>query len=224
MDFKVFNDFASGRRAINKNSLISLISTGIFLRVKDVIWIFLPLGLYSPLGLFPLCRSFVHKKIMVSFYCQLCSDTLKKPSLPKHAPKCPSTAFTCIDCQQTFTALNDHQACVSEKEKYAGKCVNKVKKNVSVMEQIRAAKAKLNDSTTPQTTKPETTTPKVEQVVNSTTVSKKSTRKETLKNIQKILAKKSSITVAKLEEKLKKKGLGISSLTLSVVDGRICLE
>ncbi|GHJ88114.1 hypothetical protein NliqN6_4516 [Naganishia liquefaciens] len=58
---------------------------------------------------------------MVSFQCDGCGDTIKKPQLDKHRNRCWST-FSCIDCSTTFhgTDYKSHTSCISEAEKYQG--------------------------------------------------------------------------------------------------------
>jgi cell growth-regulating nucleolar protein len=57
---------------------------------------------------------------MVSFICNHCQDTIKKPKLDKHAAQCPNASFTCIDCNKDFpgTSYRTHTSCISEAEKY----------------------------------------------------------------------------------------------------------
>ncbi|KAH8077936.1 putative nucleolus protein [Filobasidium floriforme] len=56
---------------------------------------------------------------MVSFQCDNCADTVKKPALDKHRNRCWGT-FTCLDCSTTFanTDYKNHTSCISEAEKY----------------------------------------------------------------------------------------------------------
>ncbi|SGY14725.1 BQ5605_C013g07058 [Microbotryum silenes-dioicae] len=56
---------------------------------------------------------------MVSFVCDTCNDTLKKPKLDQHAQKCWAV-YTCLDCNTTFegTSYRAHTSCISEDQKY----------------------------------------------------------------------------------------------------------
>ncbi|RDX42716.1 hypothetical protein OH76DRAFT_84579 [Lentinus brumalis] len=57
---------------------------------------------------------------MVSFQCDACSDTVKKPKLDKHYMSCHSSV-TCLDCSTTFAGpaqWKSHTSCISEAEKY----------------------------------------------------------------------------------------------------------
>ncbi|ORY78033.1 hypothetical protein BCR35DRAFT_305192 [Leucosporidium creatinivorum] len=56
---------------------------------------------------------------MVSFQCETCNDTLKKPKLDQHAQRCWAV-YTCIDCNVTFqgTDYRSHTSCISEDQKY----------------------------------------------------------------------------------------------------------
>ncbi|KAJ2161888.1 hypothetical protein GGF46_001079 [Coemansia sp. RSA 552] len=66
---------------------------------------------------------------MVSFVCNFCQETLKKPKLDAHAQRCRNASFSCIDCSTDFvgTAYRQHTSCVSEAEKYEGKLYKKGK-------------------------------------------------------------------------------------------------
>ncbi|KAI8354338.1 hypothetical protein B0O80DRAFT_450826 [Mortierella sp. GBAus27b] len=57
---------------------------------------------------------------MVSFVCDTCQETLKKPKLDQHFNRCPYAQFSCIDCSVSFqgTDYRAHTSCVSEAEKY----------------------------------------------------------------------------------------------------------
>ncbi|GAA5903634.1 hypothetical protein JCM8208_003641 [Rhodotorula glutinis] len=57
---------------------------------------------------------------MVSFSCEQCNDTVKKPKLDQHAGRCRGAYFTCIDCNTTFegTSYRAHTSCVSEEQRY----------------------------------------------------------------------------------------------------------
>ncbi|GAA5891475.1 hypothetical protein JCM6882_004483 [Rhodosporidiobolus microsporus] len=57
---------------------------------------------------------------MVSFCCEQCNDTIKKPKLDQHAGRCYGAQFTCIDCNTTFqgTSYRAHTSCVSEEQRY----------------------------------------------------------------------------------------------------------
>ncbi|SCZ87715.1 BZ3500_MvSof-1268-A1-R1_Chr2-2g05181 [Microbotryum saponariae] len=56
---------------------------------------------------------------MVSFVCDTCNDTLKKPKLDQHAQRCWAV-YTCLDCNTTFegTSYRAHTSCISEDQKY----------------------------------------------------------------------------------------------------------
>ncbi|KAL1409692.1 hypothetical protein Q8F55_003688 [Vanrija albida] len=58
---------------------------------------------------------------MVSFQCDGCADTVKKPQLDKHRQRCWAS-FSCIDCSTTFQNQDykSHTSCISEAEKYQG--------------------------------------------------------------------------------------------------------
>ncbi|KAL2916321.1 hypothetical protein HK105_204077 [Polyrhizophydium stewartii] len=57
---------------------------------------------------------------MVSFVCEVCQETIKKPKLDQHFYRCPDAYFSCVDCSTTFqgTEYRDHKSCISEAEKY----------------------------------------------------------------------------------------------------------
>ena len=67
-----------------------------------------------------MCSDFpnrLSKKNMVSFSCDNCQETIKKPKLKQHSYRC-SNSFTCIDCSKSFPAVNTHTSCMEEHEKY----------------------------------------------------------------------------------------------------------
>ncbi|KAI8908962.1 hypothetical protein EDD86DRAFT_181543, partial [Gorgonomyces haynaldii] len=57
---------------------------------------------------------------MVSFVCDYCQETIKKPKLDQHKGRCRQAQFTCVDCSVTFqgTEYRQHSQCISEAEKY----------------------------------------------------------------------------------------------------------
>ncbi|WWC90024.1 uncharacterized protein L201_004954 [Kwoniella dendrophila CBS 6074] len=68
---------------------------------------------------------------MVSFQCDGCADTVKKPKLDQHRNRCHAP-FTCLDCSTTFRnpgEYKSHTSCVSEAEKYQGALYKGPKKN-----------------------------------------------------------------------------------------------
>ncbi|WWD01379.1 hypothetical protein V866_008322 [Kwoniella sp. B9012] len=68
---------------------------------------------------------------MVSFQCDACADTVKKPKLDQHRNRCHAS-FTCLDCSTTFRnpgEYKSHTTCVSEAEKYQGALYKGPKKN-----------------------------------------------------------------------------------------------
>ncbi|KAK8869806.1 hypothetical protein IAR55_000374 [Kwoniella newhampshirensis] len=67
---------------------------------------------------------------MVSFQCDGCADTVKKPKLDQHRQKC-FASFTCLDCSTTFrnpSEYKSHTSCVSEAQKYQGALYKGAKK------------------------------------------------------------------------------------------------
>ncbi|KAJ3184657.1 hypothetical protein HDU87_004060 [Geranomyces variabilis] len=68
---------------------------------------------------------------MVSFVCEACQETLKKPKLEQHTYRCQYAQFSCIDCSTTFqgTDYRAHTSCISEAEKYQGALYKGPKKN-----------------------------------------------------------------------------------------------
>ncbi|KAI8930344.1 hypothetical protein BC831DRAFT_4206 [Entophlyctis helioformis] len=57
---------------------------------------------------------------MVSFVCEVCQETIKKPKLDQHFNRCPYAQFSCVDCSTTFHGdeYRTHTSCISEAEKY----------------------------------------------------------------------------------------------------------
>ncbi|KAJ2720597.1 hypothetical protein GGI07_004514 [Coemansia sp. Benny D115] len=60
---------------------------------------------------------------MVSFSCNVCQATIKKPKLDAHVQRCRNASFCCIDCGVDFvgTSYRAHTSCMTEVEKYQGK-------------------------------------------------------------------------------------------------------
>ncbi len=66
---------------------------------------------------------------MVTFVCEVCQDSVKKPKLDQHRGRCPRAYFSCVDCSQTFQVIGiffliqgstykAHTSCFTEDEKY----------------------------------------------------------------------------------------------------------
>lgn len=60
---------------------------------------------------------------MVSFVCDKCQETVKKPKLDVHRIRCRNTCFSCVDCSVDFYNCDyrQHTSCITEVEKYQGK-------------------------------------------------------------------------------------------------------
>lgn len=68
------------------------------------------------------CISRIHHK-MVVFICEACQESVRKPSVEKHAASCRACfVLTCVDCSVSFEgdAYRAHVTCVSEAQKYEG--------------------------------------------------------------------------------------------------------
>ncbi|KAJ2454436.1 hypothetical protein EV183_001562 [Coemansia sp. RSA 2336] len=70
---------------------------------------------------------------MVSFVCNYCQETIKKPKLDAHTKRCRNASFSCIDCGVDFagTTYRQHTSCMTEAEKYEGKLHKKNKGNTA---------------------------------------------------------------------------------------------
>ncbi|KNE68201.1 hypothetical protein AMAG_12880 [Allomyces macrogynus ATCC 38327] len=57
---------------------------------------------------------------MVSFICDHCQETVKKPKADQHVNRCWPPALSCVDCSVSFTSQSykSHTSCISEAEKY----------------------------------------------------------------------------------------------------------
>jgi hypothetical protein len=55
---------------------------------------------------------------MVSFVCENCQETVKKPKLAVHSRKCRGSKYSCIDCYAIFPAQNSHTSCITEVQKF----------------------------------------------------------------------------------------------------------
>ena len=140
---------------------------------------------------------------MVSFVCDECQETIKKPKLDNHKLKCRRAVFSCIDCSKTFHGLEykDHTSCMTEKEKY-----EKPKKLNSFLnpksESIIKSLEKSNQSDEIKSIK-----------INEDTSSKINADKS--KDILSKILKKKSVSYQKLEKKCAKRGLNLGKLLLN---------
>jgi cell growth-regulating nucleolar protein len=186
---------------------------------------------------------------MVSFYCEQCCDTLKKPKLLQHLSRCKSAQFTCIDCSTTFQGneFQNHTSCISEAEKYQKHLY--IKKNVanqprnSIISQlnvrednpIKKDKPKDDDPThkeekdkPTQKDNPIDTKDKPTQK-DKNIKSQKETRKEEKsikKKAMKIIKKsKEPLTLKDFENKLMKKGISLAENVEFTIENNqiICL-
>ncbi|KAJ2492569.1 hypothetical protein IWW37_001324 [Coemansia sp. RSA 2050] len=64
---------------------------------------------------------------MVSFVCNYCQTTLKKPKLDQHLQRCYNATFSCIDCNTDFIGdtYRQHTSCMTEEQKYKSKMATK---------------------------------------------------------------------------------------------------
>lgn len=60
---------------------------------------------------------------MVSFVCDQCQQTIKKPKIVQHFSSCYTNTVSCIDCSESFNQydVQSHNSCVTEAQKYQGK-------------------------------------------------------------------------------------------------------
>mmetsp|Transcript_8510 Transcript_8510/g.9754 ORF Transcript_8510/g.9754 Transcript_8510/m.9754 type:complete len:174 (+) Transcript_8510:92-613(+) len=61
---------------------------------------------------------------MVSFICDTCQETVRKPKVESHCYKCRDCwVLSCVDCGKSFEGEEyaQHTSCISEAEKYQGK-------------------------------------------------------------------------------------------------------
>ncbi|KAH6564225.1 hypothetical protein BASA60_010399 [Batrachochytrium salamandrivorans] len=89
---------------------------------------------------------------MVSFSCEVCQETIKKPKLEQHYYRCPNAYYSCVDCSITFqgTEYRSHISCISEAEKYQ-KSVYKPPKGKNAKLQNGASKEILPNMVKPAT-------------------------------------------------------------------------
>ncbi|BEI87183.1 hypothetical protein CcaverHIS002_0705290 [Cutaneotrichosporon cavernicola] len=87
---------------------------------------------------------------MVSFQCDGCADTVKKPQLDKHRQRCWAS-FTCLDCSTTFQNQDykKHTSCISEAEKYQGKLYRGPKSNATSANPSNQASAAVSATASP---------------------------------------------------------------------------
>lgn len=77
---------------------------------------------------------------MVTFSCDSCNDTVKKPKANQHAQRCRAS-LTCIDCSKTFYSgeWSVHNSCISEAEAYQGALYKPTKKELKRKNMEKAA-------------------------------------------------------------------------------------
>ncbi len=127
-----------------------------------------------------------HPYKMVSFVCEACQETLKKPKLDQHKSRCRNAMYTCLDCNTTFEGISyrQHTQCISEAEKYEKSLFKKRKQNNQQNEQ-KNKQAKVQD--------PEPVVEKVEPVVETpkkeaaASVDKK--KKKTIEKLKSVMSK-----------------------------------
>ena len=68
---------------------------------------------------------------MVSFCCDNCQDTVKKPKLVQLNQRCRNSTFSCIDCSVSFdiNSVKGHISCITETQKFQ-KHLNNPSKNI----------------------------------------------------------------------------------------------
>lgn len=87
---------------------------------------------------------------MVTFSCDNCNDTVKKPKANQHAQRCRGS-LTCIDCSKTFWSgeWNAHNSCISEAEAYQGALYKPTKKELKrKAAELAAEQSKISTPTT----------------------------------------------------------------------------
>ncbi|KAK9899715.1 hypothetical protein P389DRAFT_164781 [Cystobasidium minutum MCA 4210] len=91
---------------------------------------------------------------MVSFSCNACQDTLKKPKLVQHFQRCHAP-FTCLDCNKEMWdgEFQKHTTCISEAEKYE-KSVYKGDKKKNKQQQQQQQKNEKKPQVQQQQSKP----------------------------------------------------------------------
>ncbi|KAL7753392.1 hypothetical protein RI367_001167 [Sorochytrium milnesiophthora] len=74
---------------------------------------------------------------MVSFICDHCQETVKKPKADNHVQRCYPPSLSCVDCSQSFTGsqYRSHFSCISEAEKYQKSAYNAPKKQQQQQQQ-----------------------------------------------------------------------------------------
>eukprot|EP00033_Pygsuia_biforma_P000362 GCRY01000435.1.p1 GENE.GCRY01000435.1~~GCRY01000435.1.p1 ORF type:complete len:200 (+),score=40.24 GCRY01000435.1:136-735(+) len=111
---------------------------------------------------------------MVSFVCDECGATVKKPKAVNHMRSCRSTV-SCIDCYQTFDqrSVVGHTSCISEAEKYQGKLYRGPKKqNNQTTGNAKNSKTQSNQNTAPPTAPQPETKPEAAQASSKKEVKK----------------------------------------------------
>ncbi|KAK4049580.1 RNA-binding ATPase activator esf2 [Microbotryomycetes sp. JL201] len=112
---------------------------------------------------------------MVSFSCEACNDTVKKPKLPNHYNNC-GAPFTCIDCNVTFHSPNEwktHTSCISEDQKYQKTLYKGPKVKIGTQQQQQT-----HESAKPAAAAPASATEDVAMTVDEPATAPASAKKE----------------------------------------------
>ncbi|KAI9593284.1 hypothetical protein BDF19DRAFT_415658 [Syncephalis fuscata] len=150
---------------------------------------------------------------MVSFVCNYCQDTIKKPKLDQHFNRCPNASFSCVDCSTDFygTEYRTHITCISEAEKYQGALYKGAKKGGQQNNNGKSKVEKKQEAATAQVPKT------IIDELKATTISDKrkndtsdervsrNKEEEIRALIKKIMKKEKEMTLKSLQKKLLKK-------------------
>jgi cell growth-regulating nucleolar protein len=164
---------------------------------------------------------------MVSFSCDACQDTIKKPGLKKHLLRCRNAQFTCIDCSKTFYdySYETHTSCISESQKYQKHIhgnnpspANLAKTpKTSIIAQIKESEPKV-DKKRKSKDEDDSKSPKLTKIEESKNA-------KTPKEIIIKIAKKKSISLRDLEKKAEKKGLVLNDhIVFEVKDDQLMAQ
>lgn len=91
---------------------------------------------------------------MVSFICDNCQATIKKPKVIQHFQSCYTGSVSCIDCSESFDSktVMQHTQCISEAQKYQGKLYNGNKKQKTENKPTSQASKTIHQSVQPRVT------------------------------------------------------------------------
>ncbi|KAI9475253.1 hypothetical protein LPJ78_005308 [Coemansia sp. RSA 989] len=140
---------------------------------------------------------------MVSFVCNYCQETIKKPKLDAHTKRCRNASFSCIDCGVDFagTTYRQHTSCMTEAEKYEGKLHKKNKSNAAKPAETAKPAEGAKPADAPKSTVDQLTAKAKQLADQQPTDTESSSKKRTLEGTETVASKRSKWYKMEISEK-----------------------